>query len=35
VAVVSRLYEAIRTPEDLPKDFIANLTRFLDSEGPA
>lgn len=28
VAVVSRLYEAIRTPEDLPNDFIGNLTEF-------
>ena len=28
VAVVSPLYEAIRRPEDLPKDFTGNLTDF-------
>jgi inorganic pyrophosphatase len=28
VAVVSRLYEEIRTPEDLPNDFVANLIDF-------
>ena len=28
VAAISRLYEAVRTPEDLPKDFIDDLTAF-------
>ncbi|HKR89643.1 MAG TPA: inorganic diphosphatase [Phenylobacterium sp.] len=33
VAAISRLYEAVRTPDDLPKDFVDNLSSFWIQKG--
>lgn len=33
VSTVSRLYQAVRTPEDLPDDFIDNLAAFWTQKG--